>query len=52
MQRKELLLTIRVTKEQKRMFERAARRVGLDVSNWIRSISVQEARRLTTEAVR
>jgi hypothetical protein len=36
------MLRIRVTASQKRIFEKAARDVGLDVSGWIRMLSLRE----------
>ncbi len=44
-QRKEIMLRFRVTAEQKQLFEAAAHESGLDVSAWLRSISVREAKR-------
>lgn len=49
-ERKETVLSVRVTSGQRQMFEDAARYAGLDISNWMRSISIREARRLATEA--
>ena len=40
---------IRVTDDQKRMFEETAARLGLDVSSWVRSLSIREAKRLAVE---
>lgn len=41
--RKEEMLRIRVTDEQKQALTNAAQRAGLDVSNWIRSLALREA---------
>jgi uncharacterized protein (DUF1778 family) len=42
-ERKEKELRLRLTAAQKEAFTRAAQRVGLDLSNWLRSIAVREA---------
>jgi hypothetical protein len=39
------MLRIRVTANQKRIFEKAARDAGLDVSGWIRMLSLREVKR-------
>lgn len=49
-ERKATVLSVRVTSAQRQMFEDAARYAGLDISNWMRSISIREARRLAVEA--
>ena len=51
-ERKQTVLSIRVTEVQRQIFEDAARFVGLDISNWMRSISIREARRLVAEGRR
>lgn len=47
--RKASMIYIRVTDDQKRMFETAAHNAGLDLSGWIRTLSIREARRLAAE---
>lgn len=42
-QRKEDVIRLRVTSEQKRTLVEAAERAGLDVSAWLRSIGLREA---------
>jgi len=42
---KVVMLRIRVTVEQKQIFEAAARNAGLDLSGWMRSLSLREVRR-------
>jgi uncharacterized protein (DUF1778 family) len=44
-QRKEYMLRIRVTEEQKHALANAAAHNGLDVSAWVRALAVQAARR-------
>jgi uncharacterized protein (DUF1778 family) len=48
-ERKEAMIYIRVTTDQKQMLEDAASRLSLDVSSWVRSLSIREARRLAAE---
>jgi uncharacterized protein (DUF1778 family) len=43
--RKDAAIRLRLTIEQKEAFEAAARRAGLDLSNWLRSIAIREAGR-------
>ena len=43
--RKEASIRIRMTDEQKRQFEKAAERAGLDVSSWLRMLGVRELSR-------
>jgi uncharacterized protein (DUF1778 family) len=43
-ERKDLLLHIRVTEEQKRAFEAAATRTGMDVSTFARVCMLEKAR--------
>lgn len=42
--RKEDMIKVMVTSEQKRVFTEAAERAGLDLSNWLRSIALREAK--------
>jgi hypothetical protein len=42
-QRKEQLVQIRVTEEQKRIMTEAAHRVGLDLSSWLRQLGLKAA---------
>jgi uncharacterized protein (DUF1778 family) len=41
--RKEQLVQIRVTAEQKRIMTEAAERVGLDLSSWLRQLGLKAA---------
>ena len=43
-ERKEDMIKVMVTSEQKRSFMDAAERAGLDLSNWLRSLAIREAR--------
>ena len=43
--RKEQLVQIRVTAEQKRIMTEAADRVGLDISSWLRQLGLKSCRR-------
>ena len=43
--RKEDVVRVRLTAEQKDALTRAAKKAGLDVSGWIRSIALREAGR-------
>jgi Mobilization protein NikA len=43
-QRKEELVRIRLTREQKEMFVNSAADAGLDVSSWLRSLGLQAIR--------
>jgi len=43
--RKVVMLRIRVTADQKRLFEATAQNAGLDLSGWMRTIAIREARR-------
>jgi uncharacterized protein (DUF1778 family) len=43
---KRLLIQIRVNEEQKRILAEAAAKAGLEVSNWLRALALNEARRL------
>lgn len=45
-QRKEDLVRVRVTAEQKRALTVAADRAGLDVSSWLRAVGLAEAKRV------
>jgi hypothetical protein len=45
-ERKDTLIRILVTADQKRAFTAAAERSGLDVSSWLRSLGVERARAL------
>ncbi len=44
--RKQLLVRVRVTAEQKRIFTAAAEQAGLDLSSWLRAIGMERARAL------
>lgn len=44
-ERKEDVVRVRVTAEQKEALTRAAKKTGLDVSGWARSILLREAGR-------
>jgi uncharacterized protein (DUF1778 family) len=48
-ERKELLIRVRVTVEQKRVLTDAAEKAGLDVSSWLRAIGIERARDLGVE---
>jgi len=48
-ERKEASIRIRLTAEQKDTLARAASRVGLDVSGWLRSIGLREAEQIDAE---
>ena len=48
-ERKELLIRVRVTVEQKRVLTDAAEKSGLDVSSWLRAIGIERARDLGVE---
>jgi uncharacterized protein (DUF1778 family) len=41
--RKEESIRLRLTTEQKKTFEAAAERAGLDVSSWLRALGMREA---------
>jgi uncharacterized protein (DUF1778 family) len=41
--RKDYSIRLRLTERQKETFAKAAERVGLDLSGWLRSIAVREA---------
>lgn len=43
--RKEELIRVRVTKKQKQLLQKAADRNALDLSAWVRMVTVTEARR-------
>lgn len=43
-QRKGELLRIRLTADQKRLFTETASQVGLDLSNWLRTVALREAK--------
>ncbi len=43
-QRKGELLRIRLTAEQKRLFTETANQVGLDLSAWLRTVAIREAK--------
>jgi len=45
-ERKEKVIVIRVTADQKRRLEQAAGTAGLELSSWMRSLALKEARRL------
>jgi len=44
-QRKELLVQIRMTVDQKKVITEAATEAGLNVSSWLRALAVQAAKR-------
>ena len=44
-QRKELTIRLRVTSEQRRLMLEAAEQTGLDLSAWLRTLGVREARK-------
>lgn len=44
-QRKEDMVRVRVTAEQKKALTAAADRAGLDVSSWLRALGLQEAQK-------
>jgi len=48
-ERKELLIRVRVTVEQKRVLTNAAEKAGLDVSSWLRAVGIERARDLGIE---
>lgn len=48
-ERKELLLRVRVTSDQKRILASAAEKAGLDVSSWLRAVGIERARQLGIE---
>ena len=48
-QRKDCDIRIRVTADQKRILTEAAKKAGLDLSPWLRSIAVQQAERVFQE---
>lgn len=43
-ERKEDMIKVMVTSEQKRLFTEAATAAGLDLSNWLRTIALREAK--------
>jgi len=43
-ERKEDMIVVRVTADQKQLFVEAADAAGLDVSSWLRSLGVREAK--------
>jgi len=43
-ERKEDVIKIMVTAEQKRLFTDTANAAGLDVSNWLRTLAIREAK--------
>ena len=42
-ERKEAAILIRLTNEQKAVLASAARKAGLDLSGWVRSLALREA---------
>lgn len=46
-QRKEQMIRVRVTEEQKRALSERAQREGLDVSAWLRALGLREVGRTT-----
>jgi len=47
--RKEEVIRLRVTAEQKTRMTEAARKLGLEISAWLRTMGVQEANRIHRE---
>ena len=45
-ERKEDMIKVMVTSAQKRLFTEAAKGAGLDLSNWLRSIAIREAKKV------
>jgi uncharacterized protein (DUF1778 family) len=45
-ERKELIVRIRLTADQKELLAEAAAKVGLDLSGWLRFIALREAKEL------
>jgi uncharacterized protein (DUF1778 family) len=45
-ERKELIVRIRLTAEQKALLAEAAAKVGLDLSGWLRYIALKSAKEL------
>lgn len=45
-ERKEEMVRVRMTAEQKALFMEAAQKVGLDLSGWLRFIALKEAKAL------
>ena len=45
--RKDVTVRMRVTAEQRRLMAEAAQLTGLDLSAWLRTLAVQEARKRT-----
>lgn len=48
-QKKELMLRVRVTEDQRRILIEAAQKAGLDVSSWLRAVAIERARELGVE---
>lgn len=48
--RKDEVIRVRVTTDQKAMLTAAAERAGYDVSTWLRGLGVREAQRAHNEA--
>jgi Mobilization protein NikA len=48
-QRREELVRIRLTREQKEMFVNSAAAAGLDVSSWLRTLGIQAVRQATVK---
>ncbi len=49
-QRKEELVRVRLTGEQKELFVNSAAGAGLDVSSWLRSLALREIKRQSETA--
>jgi uncharacterized protein (DUF1778 family) len=47
-ERKDFVVRLRVTADQKEFLMKASEQVGLDLSNWIRFIALREAKSLLT----
>jgi len=47
--RKLTVVAVRMTADQRRDFERAAGKLGIDVSTWMRAVSIREVQRLAVE---
>lgn len=50
--RKEEMVRVRMTADQKALFMEAAQKVGLDLSGWLRFIALKEAKALLGEEMK
>lgn len=48
--RKERYIMVRATDDHKALLISAAREVGLDLSNWVRTLALREAKKVISEA--